>query len=138
MQTEEQKLGGLETWLFRTGLLRWSTDQSCPHLLTHLCGFSFMGDLAIIFSWHNPSPFTFSSFFFLCLCYMSISLSFITVPFPIFLVLGHMYFPMRINSYIRNNVRQVYIPYLKHMIQSSTRNSILGIYGWIQLSASHH
>ena len=27
---------------------------------------------------------------------------------------------------------------IKSMIQSSARNSILGIYGWIQLSASHH
>ena len=27
---------------------------------------------------------------------------------------------------------------IKRMIQSSARNSILGIYGWIQLSASRH
>ena len=85
--------------------------------------------------WHDPSPFIFLSFFFLCLCHTSSSLSFITVPFPVFLVLRHAHvLPVRINPYIGNNVRQMYIPYLKHVIQSSPRNSILRIYGWIQLN----
>ena len=40
-------------------------------------------------------------------------------------------------------VNRAQLPYtvfiqIKRMIQSSTRNSILGIYGWIQLSASCH
>ena len=36
------------------------------------------------------------------------------------------------------DVEAVTIFQIKRMIQPSARNSILGIYGWIQLSASRH
>ena len=124
-----------------------------------------------------------SGFFLLCLCHTSSSLSFITMPLPIFLVLQWFESPSTsaLSIHVQNSVRsllvelackihlrksfwpcvvfkkfcpyayaatciarvklenkplyRMYIPdvytIFKCMIQSSARNSILGIYGWL-------
>ena len=39
---------------------------------------------------------------------------------------------------LKNKKHTTVLTQIKRMIQCSARNSILGIYGWIQLSASRH
>ena len=115
-----------------TALLQWSTGQSSPHLLTHICGFSFM-EVWLLYLARSLSLHFLEFFLPLSLPHVKLSLIHYCA-FPYFPCSAEHVLPVRINPYIGNNVHHMYIPYLKHVIQSSPRNLILRIYGWIQLN----